>query len=219
MKKIYTLIALTFFLSNASLFAQAPYPTEPTIENNSDEDIKKYQKEKAAWVKENPENDFPLGKERDEYQKHLDQQKENNPPSEPASETPKGPELKISDIPSEAITWKMSKIEVIENGEIDEKLDPYQQQIVNQISSSKLRIYSHNGEEFYVSEGNGIIKKFNAVINNKKMDLQVDNCIDCEIHKISIIQFDTDNLIAEKIFNGEAEKTFVIRFTYNKLTN
>jgi hypothetical protein len=88
------------------------------------------QKKKAEWVKENPANDFPTGEERDEYQKYLDQQKEyaNQVETEVFTEetvttTPSGPELKISDIPSDAITWKMLKTEVIENGGIDEKLD------------------------------------------------------------------------------------------------
>ena len=214
MKKIYTLITLTFLLCNISLFAQAPFPTD--VVNDSDKETERYQKEKAAWVKENPENDFPSGKERDEYQKELDKQKEydNQVEEEVFAE---GPELKTSDIPSEAITWKMIKIEVIENGEIDEKLDPTQQQIVNQITAHKLRIYIHEGEEFYVSEGDGVIKKFIANRVDGQMNLQIDNCFDCETHQISLIQFDSDVLIAEKIFDGEAGKTFVIRFTYNKL--
>lgn len=221
MKKTSAFFVIIFLLSHISLFAQAPYPTEPTVENNSDEDIERYRKEKAAWIKENPVNDFPPGEERERYQRYLDQQKQyaNQPEVKeevipPAPKKSEGPELKFSDIPSEVVKWKMIKIEVMENGEIDEKLDDYQQKLVNQITSNKLVIYTYGKKEFYVSRGNGVIKKFVAKTNNNKIILQIDNCSDCEAHQIELVQFDSDNLIAEKTCDGEAGKKFVIRLTY-----
>lgn len=198
-KGYFLLTTLIVIIFSLGLSAQNGYPAPP--ENDSKEVMDRYQKAVDQWFKENPKED----------------QEVVIPEPEKVIEpkAPMGDELKSSDIPKDAIVWKLDKIEVIENGVIDEKLSNYQQVVADQASSSSRRLFVHNDKYLYLYKTQGVVMKFTLDLKDKTITLKEDNCPECPEHIIHVINYDSKSIITEKEYEDDKGATFTIRFSYS----
>lgn len=195
-KFITTITILGLFLS-LNVTAQSKYPDPP--ENNSKEVMDKYQKAVDQWYLENPKEEEKTVSPEINIEEEIE---ESN--------------LSSKDIPKSASAWKLSKIEVVESGVIDEQLNEYQQNYVNRLNSTKLIIYIDQDKFFYIRKSQDSFKKFAYSINGNEISLKEDNCPQCKTFLAKIITFDSSSIIMEKNVTDDKGKSFSIRISYYK---
>ena len=184
MKYIFAILLFLMCFGNKELVAQEAMPDLP--KDLSEQEGKRYEREKNEWVKRNPAA-------------YKDLSEKNSKSSE-----------------NTTTNWKFSNTQVIENEAIKNIPSTTQQQAAHDFSSQNITIKVVDNKHFYLYSNKGNTKIFEGKLESGSIIENHENCPECGSIDFDFEEFSQNHIILKQEFQPKGSKPFVVKYHFTK---
>jgi hypothetical protein len=182
MKYIFTILFFLMCFGSKQLLAQEAMPVLP--KDFSEQEGKRYEREKSAWIKRNPQAYQDLSKKSHRKKK-------------------------IS-----TTRWIFSDATVIENEIIKNIPSPTQQQVIHDFSSQNLTIKVIDNKHFYFYSNKGNTKIFEGELKAGSIVENHKDCPKCGSIDFDFEEFGQEHIIVKQEHEPKGSKPFVVQYNF-----